>query len=374
MRSEPMHRDSRSTFCSVRYFFSCLTIFVVLTMLPRGLDAEQLPVIKGVQRQPLESSVARVVQAMQFLGQPFSAEEQASIESASEAKDDKDAIKQLQSTLDPYVLAAVHINAESRVKVSAGPAQPMLVQQGWSVFLVKVHNQAGITPQLKCTSPNAEPVHKPSSSRSRGDGSIKESDIRQRWMDVQMFDSQPLSDRLSGLEVEYRILQIYARDRGKREASIAFNVGQGTEDIGFRNSIAVLFDCKPAVRVKLEVADDDGEPTIARFVITDAKNRVYPARSRRMAPDFFFHDQIYRNHGEHILLPPGKYTVNYSRGPEYHIDKREIVVPEAETHREFFRLRRWIHMKDYNWFSGDHHIHAAGCSHYESPTEGVTPR
>jgi hypothetical protein len=25
------------------------------------------------------------------------------------------------------------------------------------------------------------------------------------------------------------------------------------------------------------------------------------------------------------------------------------------------------------WFSGDHHVHAAGCSHYESPEEGVKP-
>ena len=30
-------------------------------------------------------------------------------------------------------------------------------------------------------------------------------------------------------------------------------------------------------------------------------------------------------------------------------------------------------MADHRWFSGDHHIHAAGCSHYETPTEGVTP-
>ncbi len=27
-----------------------------------------------------------------------------------------------------------------------------------------------------------------------------------------------------------------------------------------------------------------------------------------------------------------------------------------------------------NWFSGDHHVHAAGCGHYESPTEGVKPQ
>ncbi len=25
------------------------------------------------------------------------------------------------------------------------------------------------------------------------------------------------------------------------------------------------------------------------------------------------------------------------------------------------------------WYSGDHHVHAAGCAHYESPTEGVSP-
>jgi hypothetical protein len=26
------------------------------------------------------------------------------------------------------------------------------------------------------------------------------------------------------------------------------------------------------------------------------------------------------------------------------------------------------------WYSGDHHVHAAGCLHYESPTEGVLPQ
>jgi hypothetical protein len=25
------------------------------------------------------------------------------------------------------------------------------------------------------------------------------------------------------------------------------------------------------------------------------------------------------------------------------------------------------------WWSGDHHIHAAGCAHYTNPTEGVLP-
>ena len=51
------------------------------------------------------------------------------------------------------------INPESRVKVQVGPAQKSLVEQGWRIFLVKVHNEAGVTAPLRCSSPNAEPLH-----------------------------------------------------------------------------------------------------------------------------------------------------------------------------------------------------------------------
>jgi hypothetical protein len=52
---------------------------------------------------------------------------------------------------------------------------------------------------------------------------------------------------------------------------------------------------------------------------------------------------------------------------------RTFKVPPGKTHSESFDLKRWIHCAARGWWSGDHHIHAAGCSHYESPTEGVTP-
>ena len=39
-----------------------------------------------------------------------------------------------------------------------------------------------------------------------------------------------------------------------------------------------------------------------------------------------------------------------------------------------FRLDRWIDPAKLGWYSGDHHIHAAGCAHYEKPTEGVYPK
>jgi hypothetical protein len=34
-------------------------------------------------------------------------------------------------------------------------------------------------------------------------------------------------------------------------------------------------------------------------------------------------------------------------------------------------VTRWIDPAKRGWWSGDHHIHAAGCLHYEKPTEGV---
>ena len=72
----------------------------------------------------------------------------------------------------------------------------------------------------------------------------------------------------------------------------------GTDDIGFRNRTAVLFEIAASRDVTLHVRDELGRPTTASFVIRDAVGRVYPARSKRLAPDFFFQNQIYRADGE----------------------------------------------------------------------------
>src|SRR5262249_43408302 len=65
--------------------------------------------------------------------------------------------------------------------------------------------------------------------------------------------------------------------------------------------------------------------------------------------------------------------VSYTRGPEYLVLTKDITVSRSPTHTESFALKRWVHPAKKGWWSGDHHIHAAGCAHYESPTEGVTP-
>ena len=66
---------------------------------------------------------------------------------------------------------------------------------------------------------------------------------------------------------------------------------------------ATAADMAKAMEVTLEIIDDDGQTTTGQFIFRDARGRVYPLRTRRLAPDFFFHDQIYRHSGETIALP-----------------------------------------------------------------------
>ena len=338
---------------------------------------DTLQVITGVERQPFVAATRRLVEAMDFAGAPFSDNVRKKMADAAAMPEDKDAVKQLQLILDPLCLAFVNINAESRVKVAEGPVKKELMQQGWRAFLIKVHNEAGINPVLLAESPNALPVYQ------QGRGSREEprknqtlvnpEDVSDRFLDLNMLQREPLKDKLSGLLVEYRVLLLYSRDAGQREASLSFHIGAGTQDIGFRNAVPILFDCKSAVAVKLQIHDVNGEPTTANFVIRDTKGRVYPLPSRRLAPDFFFHDQVYRTDGESIMLPPGDYSFVVNRGPEYLPQRLNVAVTDETAQTVAVDLKRWIHIAQQGWYSGDHHVHAAGCAHYDSPTEGVGP-
>ena len=82
-----------------------------------------------------------------------------------------------------------------------------------------------------------------------------------------MHNAQPLTKTLSGLALEYRIVQLYSRDAGKRDAKLSFDVGQGTQDLGFRSEINLLFDCKPARKLTLRCSTKMGSrpPPVLKF-------------------------------------------------------------------------------------------------------------
>ncbi|MGV3483545.1 MAG: CehA/McbA family metallohydrolase [Planctomycetaceae bacterium] len=350
--------------------------FCLLLLSVGNAQPDEWSIVPRVPRQPLVSATERLIESLAFSGSPLAPEVVDNLRSASKL-DDAAASHKIQSILDPLCIAQVHINPESRVKVTAGEGEKKLLEQGWRAMLVKVHNEAGINPELVVDSPNALPVYEKgrgARERPRTEQSLVDaSEVPDRWLDVSMLDRPPMTPRLSGLPLEYRIVMLFARDAGKREAQLSFNIGQGTQDIGFRNAAPILFDCEPAVHVTLNIKDVDGQPCMAALVIRDRQGQVYPNPAKRLAPDFFFHHQIYRGDGESLLLPAGDYQITASRGPEYLPTQLDVRIAQAKQSAIDISLRRWIHLAKQNWYSGDHHVHAAGCAHYDSPTEGVGP-
>ncbi len=348
----------------------------------RGAEPVDLKVIPGIEAQPLIAQAKRVMEAESQLGSPLAAADQRDLEAAFTRADPVAASATVQRILNQYCLFAVAINPEERVSVTRGPAKAELDEKGWRQFLVQVRNNAGCTAGLAAVSPNGVSAFSGSqrgpnatsdSDRAyRGEGHPAPGPLYDRWLDIQTFDRQPLVPELSGLALEYRIVQLYSRDAGRHEAKISFSVGQGSQDPGFRNEIDVLFDCRPAHEIRLRIRDENGAPTTASLLIVDRARRVYPSPAKRLAPDFPFQPQVYRSDGDTLRLAGGEYSVRFQRGPESRPIERTMTV-DAGTQEWAFQVDRWIDPSKFGWWSGDQHIHAAGCAHYSDPTQGVLP-
>jgi hypothetical protein len=128
-----------------------------------------------------------------------------------------------QEASEPACLLTVEINPESRVKVERGITAPILTRGAWETFRIRVRNDARVTAPLRLSSPNT-----PAGAS------------RDRWLDIRLETNAPLT----GAPSEVRRVRLRSRDEGRREAALAFDVGQGTQDIGFRGEVALLFTCR----------------------------------------------------------------------------------------------------------------------------------
>src|SRR5215213_340714 len=107
----------------------CALAGCLLILLVEGLHAADF--------QPFAAHSRRVVEALDFLGEPLAAQENAALlERASSGA--ADAAEKIEALLDQRCLFFVEINPEMRVKVARGPAEPELVEGGWRLFLIKV--------------------------------------------------------------------------------------------------------------------------------------------------------------------------------------------------------------------------------------------
>jgi hypothetical protein len=139
-------------------------------------------------------------------------------------------VEATESKLREQTLFQVSINPEMRVKVAVGSAAPRLVQNEWRTFLVRIENESGTTAPLQIV------VLNPTDA---GLGT-------NAWLQAEVVNDAVFHTALSGQPLEYRAVRLRSLVAGRREAGISLNVGEGTQDIGFRNEAAILFQCEPA--------------------------------------------------------------------------------------------------------------------------------
>lgn len=136
------------------------------------------------------------------------------------------AARALQKLLDAHCLVGITINPESRVKAERGALAAVLERDRPTYVLVRIHNEGGVTHPLMAES-----------AQTVGPGGKDPT----RWLEMSVLNDRPFPKRLSGQRVEYRVMKLIPRQAGKREATLSFDVGQGTQDLGFRSEVPILF-------------------------------------------------------------------------------------------------------------------------------------
>lgn len=130
---------------------------------------------------------------------------------------------------DLPILIRISISPESRVKATAVAISPSLSQEQWTEYVIAIENAAGVKSRLSMTSDQFVETGK---------------ETADRWLRAELISNE----RLSGDPLEYRTVRLWSCDAGKRAAVLAFSVGQGTQDLGFRSDVLILFDVKKRQR------------------------------------------------------------------------------------------------------------------------------
>src|SRR5260370_29634261 len=227
----------------------------LLSVLPGRSAAAELPKVAKVELQPLAAQVQRLVEALDYLGAPLPEADEQALKRASDSK--AQGVDRIQSLLDPHCLAGVRIEPGNKLEILPGPAKPELAEQGWRVFRVKVHNAPGLNGvELQADSPNAQPMQRRSTSAS-APKVISAGEVGKRFLELMTYGSQPLLRGLSGLELEYRIVQIYCRDAGPKEALLGFSLWRDTpgqkparQRLPTSTPLPYFFACTPAVLLR----------------------------------------------------------------------------------------------------------------------------
>ena len=355
-----------------------------LLVRPSLLFAGSADDVGGIDPQPYFAGVSRAVAELADAGAPLAPGDAGRIALLSR-QGTRASVEEAEAILGRYTLARVAISPAGPSHIGPRGAPPTLIEQGWRLFLIRVENPAARRDSFEIvqggfqTPGQMMPGFSLAQRAFLMDTVNKAPLIEKMWLLAQLRSTVPIARygkeipviSLSGIPVEYHVMQLFSRDRGQRSANLTLSTYMA-DGPGASVSRKFEFSCQPTRDVLLAIKDTDGRGCLASLTVTDGLGRVYPPQAMRLAPDMFFQRHVYRADGENLRLPDGEYTVVSRRGPEY-LRGEQTVSIGAGSDRIMVQLRRWIDPAKWGWYSGDTHLHAGGCAHYQVPTEGVSP-
>lgn len=162
--------------------------------------------------ETFEERRSRMINVVRRLGFNVKAEE------ALERMENCQSDDQLQQALAPLTLVEVSINPESRTKISSRVQRISLKAGRPERFLVLIENTAGITAPLRIQSVDLA-MDPPRTAA---------------WCQSRLIDSPFSSKYCTGANREYKVMELLVDGSGMREVRLVADVGQGTQDLGFR--------------------------------------------------------------------------------------------------------------------------------------------
>lgn len=145
---------------------------------------------------------------------------------------------------------------------------------------------------------------------------------------------------------------------GRYEVALRAAGGRHVETVTVaeEEAVAVRLLAPRAGSLRVSVTDGEGKPMPARVtlfgVFPTPKPHFGSAQSARG-----LHNVAYTADGElDLALPPGRYVVRVTRGPEYAVHRSEVSIGADEGQTLQVKLERLVETK--GWLSADFHLHS----------------
>ena len=341
----------------MRRFEALLAGMIRLVALPAlasvglTLRAESLPIVASVEFQPLSAQVRRVVEALDMLGQPLARRRPRAARHAHRRRRPERRRADHPGGARPALPGRRQHQPREPREGGPGAGRARAGAERLAVFLVKVHNEAGVTaelagrePQRRARSTSDRPA---APSRSRRSAPPRSSSAGWTWR-----CSATGRLKRDALGPGARVPDHPGLQPRRRQARGEDQLQRRPGDAGprlpqrRRHPLHVRAGRR---RSTLDVRDDDGRPTMASFVFRDRHGPRLslaqpPARPRLLLPP----PDLSPERRDRAACRRATTRSSTPAGPSTSTQHRDDHGPRRPSaHRESFQLERWIDLAEH---------------------------